>query len=585
MKRLKWTSLASVLTAVIAISVPTHGVAQEATASGDSATAAASADEEPEEPEEKQAAWQYDPYRIKVWVALDYHGALTPALLASIRERCLDSAEAVAFSTWALEVEAVPDAMLRADMVHHLGEITDNQFYSLAGLSTVRVLEPGKPPPRRRSSSEKDEEEQEDKYAVSANADYLRDVINQYDKIMLLSVKASPLGYAVSCREVDTVTRNFGLLHRRETRQRGMLPDHAFGVVYDAFRPIVRIQSVAGNGKDAEGLIRAGGLIEGPESPSKVEVNDALLPIVRTNDRLGQPKKVNGIRATEWSYLHVTERDGEGVTMRLHSALRGPLGGRGGSRVQRVALKVRPRSTTTTVRLVSKGRERPLSGYEIYSRHVTEKNDSVFVGLTNWNGEIEVGQYGEFPLRLLYIKNGGSLLAGIPLLPGHYEFQQAAMRDDEIRLQAEAFVRSMQNIIVDTVAQRQMMTTTIEKLVKEGDREAAREELAKYRKLATLTSVLDLLNRRKKDMITSDRRMQMQIDLMFQDTQELAIEYLDDKGESRLNRLVNPTSGGAASLPEAPPKKGPPPKAPPQKSPGKQPAQGPGGASPGSSGN
>ena len=547
----------ALLAVLLAVVAPQWSLAQEkAKAAQEKAKNAKSDDKEGEdEAKAKSKAWQYDPYRIRVWVALDFDGALTPSLFRAIQHRVEDGAESVAFSTWSLAVEPVPDQLLRADMVQRLASLTPNQIHALAGMSTVRALAPGKPPPRRGSAT--DEEEEEKKWSVSPFAEQLRAAINENDKIVLLAVKRTGLGYEIECRELDTVTRNLGLLHQRETRQRSMIPDLAFGAVYAAFRPLVRIRSVAGNGKDAEGLVRAGGLMEGQWSPSRVVVNDALVPVVRTNDRLGQPKEVNGIRETDWSYLHVTAQEDEDVTLRLHSALRGPLGGRGGSRVQRFGLKVNPRTTTTKVRLISKERGRPLSGYEIFSRHLEDKEDAIFIGLTNWNGEIEVDQKGEIPLRLLYIKNGGSLLAGIPLLAGHHEFQQAEMRDDEVRLQAEAFVRSIQNTILDTVAQRQMIASRIQKAMKEGQRDEAQQHLDKYTSLPELPVVLAQLSSRKKGMTTNDRRMQMQIDLMFKETQDLAVEYLESDEEMALKKLVNGGIGRPPSTPAPAPKGAP----------------------------
>ena len=502
-------------------------------------------DEIEEEPVKHQA-WQYAPYRIRVWVAFDYEGSLTPSLLSAIRSRITNGSEAVAFSTWEMSVSQVPDQHLRAFMLQDLKGITSNQLFALAGMSTVRLPDSTKPPPKRKTAEEEDEEKE--KWTVSPVADGLRDQLNNHDKIFLLTVRSTPLGYEVAGREVDTATRHISLLYERPTRQRATIPDQAFGIVYSAFRPVVRLESVSKNGKDATGVVRAGALIEGPDSPSHIGQDDALLPIIRSNDRLGQPKEFNGIRATEWTYLHVTEQNGEQVSMRLHTALRSPLGGRGGSRIQKYGLKVRPRDTKSTVRLISKNRGRPLSGYEIFSRHVTDKEDSVFIGLTNWNGEIEVTQQGDIPVRLMYIKNGGMLLAGIPIVAGHHEFTQAEMRDDETRLQAEAFIRSVQNTILDTVAQRQMISSRIDKSLQEGNRDAAKAELAKYRSLSSLPAVLDLLNRRKKGLSSNDRRMQMQIDLMFEETQELAVKYLDESLEVELNRKVN---GGAAPSPAA----------------------------------
>ncbi|MCA9177871.1 MAG: hypothetical protein KDB14_25565 [Planctomycetales bacterium] len=503
---------------------------------------------ESDEPKaEKPKAWQYSPYRIQVWVAMDFDGRLTPSLLANIRERVIAGSEAAAFATWLVEVDAVPDAHLRADVLGGLETLTPNQFHALAGFNTIRVAEPGQPPSRRTTRGKEEEQEEEaEKWAVSPNAELLRNAINAHDKIVLIAIRAGELGYEVVGREVDVPTRHIGLPRQRVTRQRETIADHVFQILFDAFRPIVRIDKVSANGKEVDGMIRAGGLVEGPESPSAVDVNHSLVPVVRNNDRLGQPKEFNGIRATEWSYLQVTERNGEDVKMALHSALRGPLGGRGGSRVQKFALLVRPRANVTRVRLVSKTRQRPLGGYEIFSRHLTDKDDSVYIGLTNWNGEIDVEQQGDVPLRLLYIKNGGSLLAGIPLLAGHLETTEAEMRDDETRLQAEAFIRSVQNNILDTVAQRQMIRDRINKAVDEGNTDFAKKQLAQYRTLTTLPAVLDLLNRRKRDMSTPDAHMQRSIDVMFEDTQQLAVQYLDEKLEAELNRKV----GGVAPAPK-----------------------------------
>ena len=63
-----------------------------------------------------------------------------------------------------------------------------------------------------------------------------------------------------------------------------------------------------------------------------------------------------------------------------------------------------------------------------------------FVGRTNWNGILKV-EPTEDPLRLLYVKNGGAILARLPLVPGLYSQVVADLSGDDIRLQAEAYIR------------------------------------------------------------------------------------------------------------------------------------------------
>jgi hypothetical protein len=64
-------------------------------------------------------------------------------------------------------------------------------------------------------------------------------------------------------------------------------------------------------------------------------------------------------------------------------------------------------------------------------------------------------------LRLLYVKNGGAVLARLPIVPGLHALDVADLSGDDTRLQAEAYIRGVQNAIIDLVAVRELFKARI----------------------------------------------------------------------------------------------------------------------------
>src|SRR5205823_5302502 len=121
--------------------------------------------------------------------------------------------------------------------------------------------------------------------------------------------------------------------------------------IAEAFTPLARIELVGDRNISAR--LRAGGLIFSSNSPAMVEPGMVLRPIIRRNDRTGQPAK-NGIQAIPWSYLTVEERHNSTLECTLRSGYRAAIPARGGVRIERLALVVRPRLDAT--RLVLRSR-------------------------------------------------------------------------------------------------------------------------------------------------------------------------------------------------------------------------------------
>ena len=177
--------------------------------------------------------------------------------------------------------------------------------------------------------------------------------------------------------------------------------------------------------------------------------------MVRKNDRNGRPIMIGPI---EWAYCVVEEIDGVRFDMGYYSGRPGGLQGRQNKRTFRMAMKVKPVGESTMIRLHAQKRvDFPLIGYEIYEKEL-KSTKMTFVGRTDWDGRLHVDQ-DEHPLRLLYVKNGGAVLARLPFVPGHTPLQIADLTGDDLRLQAEAYIRGVENSIIDLVALRKLRGT------------------------------------------------------------------------------------------------------------------------------
>lgn len=494
------------------------GVAAAGGTAGDGTAGASSVTEPQTEAEAEEQAWEYDPYHIRVWVAMSEGGSLTPQLLEDFSREFPARARILAGATWKVSVSAPPSEALRRDLVRDIEALSPDELFTLAH------------------------------DAAAPESAAVHEAL-AHDKLMLVTIHEDALGFDVACRELDTATRQLSQVARRRVGQRDALEPVAFDALAETFRALVLITEV--KDRDVKAIVRAGGLVVDDFCPSRVAADGVLVPVIRSNDRLGQPKD---IKLAEWSYIVVQGIEGELLTGRLYTGLKGPLSGRASSRVQKYGLQITPRHATSRLRLVSRGEDQePMSGYEVWDRHPEDENDSTLLGQTDWNGELEVPRGGT-PLRWLYIKNGNQMLSKFPTVPGYLPEMQAEMYDDEGRLLAEAFIRAVQQNVLDTVAQRQLLTASASDLMTKGKQQEVQELLIKIQALGRMSELNALLDRRKREMNATNARMQAQIDAMFSGVKELIAKYLSENATEELRTKIRAAGGGgAAPAPEAPP--------------------------------
>jgi hypothetical protein len=350
---------------------------------------------------------------------------------------------------------------------------------------------------------------------------------DSYDKIFIVHARRDHYLGSIDVVEIDTLMRHFGPVTTVPFSSDGAIPFAIGQGITQAFAPVVRIEN-AGQ-RNAVGLLRASGLILDEASPATVAVGDALEPMVRKNDRNGRPIVIGPM---EWAVLLATEQQGRYLKMDFYAGRAGGLQGRKNKRTFRMALKARAQGDSTLLRLhLQRDPNFPLIGYELHERELKSKK-MTFVGRTDWNGRLRI-EKGERPIRLLYVKNGGAVLARLPIIPGLLPNAVADLSGDDIRLQAEAYVRGVQNDITDLVAMRELYKARIRLRLKKGEMDKAEELMAGLRSQPNNEELSSAIGRKQIEFLEAIGRKNVgqrrKVDEMFTTTRELLSKYVTKK--------------------------------------------------------
>jgi hypothetical protein len=446
-----------------------------------------------------QAAWEYTQYEVRTWLALQSAPQLPAMLVSTIGDAVDERASTVCGAVMQMQVAAAP-AAARGAMLYDLDNLTPEEIAAAA-----------------------DRQELEG------------------DKIFLAAIFCRNGAFVVRVRELDCRSRQLGSVFERSCAAAGELPLALWDAVVESFTPLARIEQV--EQKKVVARLRAGGLITSPDSPAVVEPGMVLRPIIRRNDRSGLPAK-GGVQAVEWTFLAVAERRDAVLECTLQSGYRTPIPTRGGVRLERLALAVRPRYEATKLELRSRtGPAKPLVGYEIHVRE-EDKNETKLLGVTDEQGTFNVPR-GDEPLETLVIKSGKQLLARLPIVPGQAKTMTAKIVDDDGRLAAEGLIAALSSRALDLVARREILAARIRARVKEGKIDEAQRLLDDFRRLETRNELSRDLDRYRQQATSSDKVTQGRIDKLFTEAQKLLL--LKPLSDELLAQLTRELSAARAS--------------------------------------
>jgi hypothetical protein len=464
--------------------------------------------------------WDVTPYRVHLWVVWPEDGRVPVEWGNSLPARLKRRAESQVGASWTVTAERAPLAWSRAVLA---GDVPP--------VATLYEQVPG---------------------------------LREYDKLMLVVLRPEPSGVQLRVRQLDLLT----LTETGDSVADGVdladIEAVAVDRMAEVFMPVIRIE------RNEEELLHAtlrAGLLARPEASQRhataemrLRTGQVLQPVLRRSDQYGRVS-AKGIQLVDWTVLAVDQVQGSQVTCRFESGYRQPFRARRSSRVDQLAVLVKPWLSQTTLQLVERQNpSRPLAGYEVYRKGSSEE-DVELLGATNWRGELVVPVRDDLPLQTLMVRNGQQLLGKLPLVPGTTARLTAGLRNDDQRLEAEGFLAGVQESVVDLVARREVLAARVRKQIEEGELEEAAGLLEELRRLDTQDVFLRRVQQRRQSLQAVDGRLQQQIDQLFADTRSLLgqflggnqVEQLSQALEAARARTAKPSSGAASGGNEPPP--------------------------------
>jgi hypothetical protein len=397
--------------------------------------------------------WDLEPYRIHAVLAIDAPDSMADDLFATLPEYLTDRTETAIGPAWRLST-SVADGAMR----HRL----------LAGLSTL---------------------------SADAIAEHAADA----DKLVVLTVRATPLGYKLQGREYDFYVERWGATIDRQCPQRAVLSERLFLLLRETVAPLARLALDPDDEHRVVLQLRGAGLPHKGVAPC-AEPGDVFLPILRRTTREGEVVP-NGIQVVPWTYVQAMEVDDETIVGELLSGTRRPLGVRRRGRVEQVAIALRPELPETTVRLHSRTHpDKPLVGYPVFAQTPGEEATTP-VGVSDSDG------------RLL----------------------EVPLPDDDVHQQAEARLAALREELIDVVARRNILMIRIRQKIEAGQLRQAAELLETLDDLPGRAQFNQTLAREARLHHSDDPQVQRRIDRLFAATQLVLGQFLDTRPINELH--------------------------------------------------
>jgi len=501
-----------------------------------------------------QELWEFSPYRIRVWLAPAPHAMMTPGLRDEVARTLESRAEAEFGSAWEITSEEPPPEFF-AEASLRLESLAVAQLVDRAQLTPPKkprvapaaAAEPAKPEaassePKPDAPAETPAETPSSTSTpkrVDSTTQSLRELF-QEDKLFVVSIVPNTGDWIIRCRELDCRSRAWSAIQERRISDLSMVAVTIWDVIQDTFRPVARLESA--KDKTASWRLRAGGLVVREDCPLFPAVDSLWRPYIRLNDRLGEPR-LGVVPPLPWTFAVAKSREGTLLTTEVHTGVRNALLGRTTSRTQRFALQVRPVTDSTVLNLRSTDKTaETMSGYDVLAKD-PRSEDTQPMGRTDWRGSMLIPA-ADYPLRVLYIKNGNQLLARLPMIPGLEPTLTADLAGDDRRLQAEGFVTGMQGKIMDLVARRAIVATRIKKRANEGRLDEAAKLLEEFRALPSKEDITRQLDQTQIKLTSPNKRVQDKIDRLFNDTRKLLDKFVLSNQLRQLEAEVGGLGGG-----------------------------------------
>jgi len=427
--------------------------------------------------------WEFEPYRIEVVIAIDAPGSLASWLAAELPLHLNRRATAAVGPAWELNVQ-IADAVQRQIMLSDIAALSD--------------------PPGEAFPSDG-------------------------DKLLLISLQCRPEGFDITAREFDRYVARWGMPIRRESRQLDMLAEQAFSLAWQAVAPLARFVTDANDRRRVVLQLRAGELPQPDPDAQWAQTGDVFLPLVRRMTRSGELVE-GGVQPVPWTYLEVIGSDGEAsraTIARVHSGTRQALPSHRQGRVEPIAIALRADPGEAVLQLHARtAGDRPLVGYDVFVQK-PDKAAPERIASSDTQGRVRVPA-GDSRIQILFVKNGGQLVARFPLVSGTApDVVDVPLPDDDMRLAAEARLAAMREDVVDVVARRNILMARARQKIEQSDFAAAQQLLQALDELPGRAQFNLMLNTAARLLRSDDPQIQHRIDQLFEATRTIVNQFLD----------------------------------------------------------
>ena len=535
------------------------------------------ADEAVEVPETvalKQQSWVFQPYDVRIWLAIEDSPRLASIDRNMLYAEIKQLIQGWVPYGWRTTISEPPQEIL-ADAINNARDLSMQDI--------TLLYEPPKEDPnvvkiKEETETATDDAESvqaEDEDAVTADSEestedaevevdpfaYLikPNLLKQADKLYVVSIRDNGRDIVLEAVGFDCNGRVRVEDAVRELRNVADTAHNCFDAIKEIFRPVAKITfNAVTDGKQAGLQLRSAGLVNpelNPDSPLIIGNDSVFRPVVRRNDREGFPL-IGGIIEVVWTYIYVQQTKPygvlEGEMISTFSSIRNPVGSRPNSRTEKYGLLVPVRHENTLLKIAANDLEDyQLEGYNVFVRNAkasidADDNPIDPVGQTDWRGAIPI-EIGPTTLRIIYVKNGERVLARLPFVPGAFEEIDAFLPNDDVRLEYEAFFAGIMNSILDITVQRKVLETRINIKIKNGEITDAekifKEELMSLR---SRKDIEDVLNEKENQKINNKRlngTVLRKIDDMFARTNGLIKTYLSEDIRSTVEKAIKDAGG------------------------------------------
>ena len=535
------------------------------------------ADEAVEVPETvalKQQSWVFQPYDVRIWLAIEDSPRLASIDRNMLYAEIKQLIQGWVPYGWRTTISEPPQEIL-ADAINNARDLSMQDITLLyeppkEDPNVVKIKEEAETATDDAESVQAEEED-----AVTADSEestedaevevdpfaYLikPNLLKQADKLYVVSIRDNGRDIVLEAVGFDCNGRVRVEDAVRELRNVADTAHNCFDAIKEIFRPVAKITfNAVTDGKQAGLELRSAGLVNpelNPNSPLIIGNDSVFRPVVRRNDREGFPL-IGGIIEVVWTYIYVQQTKPygvlEGEMISTFSSIRNPVGSRPNSRTEKYGLLVPVRHENTLLKIAANDLEDyQLEGYNVFVRNAkasidADDNPIDPVGQTDWRGAIPI-DIGPTTLRIIYVKNGERVLARLPFVPGAFEEIDAFLPNDDVRLEYEAFFAGIMNSILDITVQRKVLETRINIKLKNGEITDAekifKEELMSLR---SRKDIEDVLNEKETQKINNKRlngTVLRKIDDMFARTTGLIKTYLSEDIRSTVEKAIKDAGG------------------------------------------